>query len=130
MNEATPAIVVKIQPHIARHEKNRGLKLARVAANAKAIDTNRAITSTQTKKTVGMIGVIPKVPECNAGYSSKAKTINRKLSLKLTLPSAIAALLFIIILYRKSKTKPLALNQTEKRLVPLPELNLNWASTT
>ncbi len=113
-NDATPATTVKTQPHIARQEKNNGLKLARVAASASPDEIRNAITSTQTKKAVGITGVIPKVPECRAGYCKRAKTIKRKLNLKLTRPSATAALLFIINLCINSRTKKLEPIQKEK----------------
>ena len=109
-----PATTVKMQPHNARQEKDNGLKLANVAAIARPDETKRAITSTQTRKAVGMIGVTPNVPEFKAGYCKSAKTIKRKLSLKLTRPSANAALLFIITPCMYSRTRWLELSQMEK----------------
>lgn len=90
------AVKVNTQPANALQEKKNGLRLAKVAAIVTARQTNNIIKFTHIKKAVGIIGVKPKVPECNAGYSNRAKATKKKLIRKLTLPKAIAALLIRI----------------------------------
>ena len=92
-NPAKAADKVNIQPAKARQEKKKGFKLARVAATVTAKQTKSIIRFTHIKNAVGIIGVKPNVPECNAGYSNSAKAKKKKLARKLTRPSAIAALL-------------------------------------
>ena len=90
---ATAAAMVNTQPQKALQEKKNGFKLAKVAARVTARQTKNIIRLTHIKNAVGIIGVKPNVPECNAGYSNRAKAKKKKLARKLTRPRAMAALL-------------------------------------